>query len=779
MRSSLSLHTPVTSQKTASLMGKTFGVVEKRIDSESYSIKTPSGPLILRSNTSELSPGDRISISFTNNSIHLEKSGLLITNVELRSADSFSRGSLSNFKLIDLVQTLRTSLQSGTEQDIAQDAKTVLSALQENQTSVTSTEKPQLRLFITETEKLISQKSSLPKETVSTLQKIIENLKTTMQFSPEKSNPVTFALPAASNIKEGLYSVTSLAGAVKLLDIKENNTDIIDQLEIALKTSGKTMLRVLGNQTTGLVVSVLTPESSALEISSFLKTFKSPLLQSLPLESIETVLSVKNNITFDALKNLNSSLKNSPLQFPDERAGSRGAAIGAAANWFYTALDTEQTTKISVSQTPVVPAQKIIYDIENINNLLSTHPRISFPSLPQSGITEEQLCGNEKQSVIPLTIQKLGYDLESSIKNNENPLQPSLKKELLNLQHILQNDSESYPYAESTKERNALRGPRSVLLNEKLALPLKNLIDNLTELNNQITFHQKLQNQSSIASQYDNPKISESLVKNIQRITTSILPVLQSIQNLMSTAVNADLFTKDQSDQINSFMQILRKTGNASEGYLIDLQKRFSDVIDILSNRLTEDSIEKVLLQKGQSETTQSLTEKQPNPGLSGSLTTIQSTLSQTIESSLGRLESLQLLARQIPVPEGQQQMLALPMKIGDDWTEVNVRFLKKKSSPKKKNPQSSNFSVFLNLAPKQLGPISVKMDYIQKKSLKVAMYFEFESTKNYFLKFSDEIKNALKSLGLPLFSMDITQKKGNSNQKEATLLDTLIDMKV
>ena len=778
MRSSSLLHTPVTSQKTASLKGKTVGVIEKRINSENYLIKTPFGPLILRSNTNELSAGDRISISFTNNSIHLEKSGLLITNVELRSADSFSREPLSNFKRADLVQTLRTSLQSGTEQDIAQDAKRVLTILQENQTSITPTEKKQLRQFIAETEKLISQKNLLPKETVSTLQKIIENLRTAMLSSPEKSDPVTFALPASSNIKEGLYSVTTLAGAAKLLDINDKNTDIIDQLEIALKTNGQILLRVLGDETTGLVVSVLTPGSTALEISSFLKTLKSPLLQSLPLESIETVLSVKNNITFDELKNLDSLLKNSTLQFPDERAGSRGAAIGAAANWLYTALDTEQTTKISASQTAVIPAQKIIYDIENINNLLSNHPRISFPSLPQPGITEEQLCGNEKQSVIPLTIQKLGYDLESNIKNNENSLLPSLKKELLSLRHILQNDSESYPYAESSKERQTSREPLSVSLNKKLALPLKNLIDHQTELNNQISFHRQLHNQISIASQSDSLKFSESIVKNIQRITSSSLSLLQSIQNLISTGVNADHFTKDQSDQINSLMQILRKTDNTSEGYLIDLQKRFSSVIDILSNR-SENSTEKVLLQKGQSETPQSLTEKQPNAGLSGYLPTIQSTLSQTIESSLGRLESLQLLARQIPVPEGQQQMLALPIKIGNEWTEVNVRFLKQKSSQKKKNPQSSSFSVSLNLAPKQLGPISVKMDYIQKKSLKVAMNFEFESTKNYFLKFSDEIKNALKSLGLPLFSMDITQKKDNSNQKEATLLDTLIDMKV
>jgi hypothetical protein len=766
MRSTSLLNTPLISSNAVSLTGKTTGIVEKKVDSDSYAIKTPSGPLILKLNTNDLSPGDRISISFSNNSINLEKSGLLIKNVELRSTDAFTRGSLSDFKLTDHLKTLSTSLQSGTDQDITQNAKTVLTILQDNQTDTLQTDKSQLRLFVSETEKLLNRESSLPEETVSTLQKIVNNLKTTLQSIPEKNDPVTFTMPASSNIREGVYSANSLEDAVKLLDIKEDNIEVINQLEIALKTNGKITLRVRGNETAGYVVSFLTPESSAQEISSFLKTLKSPLLQSLPQESIEAVLNVKNSIAFDALKNLDDSLKGSTIQFPGERAGSRSAAVTVAANWLNTVLDNEQSIKFSVNQTPVVPAQKMIFDIQNINELLSSNPRNTLSSLTVPGITEAQLQSNDKQSIIPLTIQKLGYDLESNILKGNETLEPSLKKELLQLQNHLQTESEPYLHSEPAEEKQIAREPLPILLDEKLAVPIKNLIDNQTELT------KLLSSQRQLREQLPDSTISDSITKDNLKVVTNSTNTLQTIQNLLRNTVDIDTLTKNQAEQIDTLIQMLRKTNTASEGFLVDLQKRFSTLIDILSNRTGENSIEKPqgLPQAGG--------EKHPS-GQTENLSSIQSTLRQTIESSLGRLESLQLLARQIPVPDGQQQMLALPMKIGDEWTEVNISFLKRKNSSKKKNSESSIFSVSLNLAPKQLGPISVKMEYVQKKSLKIAMNFEIESTKNYFQKFSEEIKSALRSFGLPLFSIDITRKKDKSDQKKTTPLDTLIDMKV
>jgi hypothetical protein len=777
MRSTSLLPTPLASQNSTSIKGKTSGIVEKKIDSETYSIKTPSGPLILKLNSSELTPGDRISISFSNNSVHLEKSGLLIKNVELRSPDAFSKGSLSNYKLTDLLETLYTSLQSDTDQNITQNAKTVLTYLQENKTETLLTDKSQLRLFISETEKLLSQKNSLPKETISTLQKIVDNLKTASQSISEKNVPATFVLPASSNIKEGVYSVTSLADAIKLLDIREDNKDAINQLAIALKTSSKILLRVLGDETTGYVVSSLPPESSAQEISSFLRTLKSPLLQSLPQESIEIVLNVKGSITFDSLKNIDGLLKGSTIQFPGERGGSRSAAITAAANWFYTTLDTERSTKIPVNLTPVIPAQKLIHDIENINDLLNKYPQNTFSSLIQPGITEAQLQSNDKHSIIPHTIQKLGYDLESNFLNDKESSSPSLKKELLRLQDHLQTDSESYSHIESAKENQTERKPLSVLLNEKLAIPIKKLIDDQTEFAKQFTFQKQFSEQVSNGSHSEDSTISESTSKEIKKVFANSINTLQTIQNLIRNTSETDTLTKDQIGKIDTLIQMLRKTNNASESFFIDLQKHFSELINNLSSRTGADSIE-TNLAKVHSDVTQLTAEKTPASQYEY-LSSIQSTLRQTIESSLGRLESLQLLARQIPVADGQQQMLALPMRIGDEWTEVNISFLKRKNSSKKKNPQVSTFSVSLNLAPKHLGPIAVKMEYVQKKSLKIAMNFELESTKNYFQKFSEEIKNALRSYGLPLFSIDITRKKDKSDQKKTTPLDTLIDMKV
>ena len=49
---------------------------------------------------------------------------------------------------------------------------------------------------------------------------------------------------------------------------------------------------------------------------------------------------------------------------------------------------------------------------------------------------------------------------------------------------------------------------------------------------------------------------------------------------------------------------------------------------------------------------------------------TVAAALRNQTESVLGRLESLQVLARQAPSPEGQQQIFALPVKVDGQWDE-------------------------------------------------------------------------------------------------------------
>ena len=95
--------------------------------------------------------------------------------------------------------------------------------------------------------------------------------------------------------------------------------------------------------------------------------------------------------------------------------------------------------------------------------------------------------------------------------------------------------------------------------------------------------------------------------------------------------------------------------------------------------------------------------------------------LKQQVENALTRVESLQVLARQVSVTDGQQQVISLPMKIEGRWTDVVVKFLKKKDPGGKKEAQNRPVSVAIHVSPAQLGQIDVFMDYSGKKRFSCA----------------------------------------------------------
>ena len=151
----------------------------------------------------------------------------------------------------------------------------------------------------------------------------------------------------------------------------------------------------------------------------------------------------------------------------------------------------------------------------------------------------------------------------------------------------------------------------------------------------------------------------------------------------------------------------------------------------------------------------------------------------QSVDSLLNRLESLQLLARQVHTSSGEQQILALPMKIGGEWTEVNIRFLKKRQAEKTTQKQN-HFSVYLNVAPSILGAISVNMEYERKKELRLQIEFEKKDTKAWFSRNSDSLRQALRGLDLPLTQFEIRPAKNKSepdNTPENS--ESAIDLKV
>ncbi|MBD3391028.1 MAG: hypothetical protein GF418_03140 [Chitinivibrionales bacterium] len=143
-------------------------------------------------------------------------------------------------------------------------------------------------------------------------------------------------------------------------------------------------------------------------------------------------------------------------------------------------------------------------------------------------------------------------------------------------------------------------------------------------------------------------------------------------------------------------------------------------------------------------------------------------TIARQIENVLGRLESLQLLARTAPSTEGQQQILSLPVTIGGERTEVMVRLVRQRGGAKGRG--GGGFSVDVNVAPAFLGPVDVHMRYSRRRDLSVTVDFERGAARSWFDQNRQNLHQALQGIGFKSVSLSLrTPAPGPSQPKPSS----------
>jgi hypothetical protein len=119
-------------------------------------------------------------------------------------------------------------------------------------------------------------------------------------------------------------------------------------------------------------------------------------------------------------------------------------------------------------------------------------------------------------------------------------------------------------------------------------------------------------------------------------------------------------------------------------------------------------------------------------------------------ETIIQRIEALQVLAKPTNVPDGQQQLLMLPIRIGNEWSEVSIRLIKKREQGSNSKKERKDFAVQINVAPGFCGPVAVHMEYHPSRTLNVRMDCENPSTLAWFEHNRPLMSDALGKLGFP-----------------------------
>lgn len=139
------------------------------------------------------------------------------------------------------------------------------------------------------------------------------------------------------------------------------------------------------------------------------------------------------------------------------------------------------------------------------------------------------------------------------------------------------------------------------------------------------------------------------------------------------------------------------------------------------------------------------------------------------VEQLINRIESMQLLARQVNVPDGTSQILELPVKIGNEWTDVTLQFVKKRTG-KKGNDSQKHFTVQLDTSPSRLGQIRAVLDYEKGKNLSITMEFERKEVTAWFVRNQEQIRKSLQEHQVHFVNLHFKTPAASDSHKRSSV---------
>jgi|GEM_PF-3832873 len=602
-----------------------------------------------------------------------------------------------------------------------------------------------------------------------------------------------------SNREAGIYIFSSPEEAARFIGLEKNDRLLaeIDQLIIS---EGAVAIRIdaSADSNESSRATILSVADLPISLETMRATFTSTPLASVPIEVWKQILFDRSGLSFSILSQLDTVLQDAKQPFPVMRAGSVEAQNSALIQWLDTAFSLEKPSGDLAALTPSVSASAMVSDLEQSITSQQGHS-------PLNGFLQGELAPGitqpfTKQSIIT-AFESLGFTLEHSLTRADTvnnafaiPPEETLKSLLLHIRHQLE---KPVAQPDSTFKQNP---PETFGIAGANSIPSAQPTQNNYPVAGLIMLQQKIE-----------AFVTSGEPQNVDKIQ-SLIPLLKSELQSLSAYPDSTIETKQTSpspstsapleiDRLKSITDTLiamveKKTPNHAEALLTGNGPNSAEAAlptqtqaangwiaytDLFDEAL--DTVERIIrfLKDGSK-----IAESSPRDPVSGPVRNrsgkevegavqdqnqllrtapsgaTDTTLSHALSTAIDRLESLQLLARQVSTNQGTQQIVALPIKFNDTWTEINVRFFHRREQ-KKKHGSKGSVSVDINVAPPALGSLHAHLDYQTSRQLRLSITFERPSSAAWFIKQREEIIRSLKSSGMVAVHLELRQERAEN----------------
>lgn len=720
-------------------------------NSQTISIKAGSELITAKYMGTALQSGDSIRYTLLNDILLIEK--IPIKDQADRS-DSFIKQQPTDLnRIAHQIDSLLTEVsQSVLSDKTKQDAFSILESLAGLSAKVDP-------VLIQEISLILQTNGELNSDSTEKLKNLLLQIKRVIS-TPYLSR--FFELPTQS-LPGDIYNFETLED---LLSSSQLSKAIFSQIGTSAKSIDCQYIRIFPCGDKAIAAMISTDELQQ-ELKSLIGNFVSPQMRSVPVSTLQTIINSRDQLNLQTLNTIDELLASMPNI---KRTGSESVQHSTLTQWLLTSIDHQSILPELVNRYPST-ATSIISTIED-------NPSI-FPSSENFGITEKLLSTIAvKEDLIPLIIERLGFNFEHKISEPGFDLRDkhSLKESILNKI----NDSVMNAALPSDSVKTSI-SKYPLLHLDNICNELSVILENLTGDN-----HSALETKRIVQPLYDSLSQLEHLRKNYSHSNFEATGIDKKFENGFQKDLNDKLISllSDLVKNIRLFQNTFQTAGESNSSSLYDLfmlgQKLGKFIEHYIDYRNTDDFDPQKLLM------TRNTTESDPLPK---TVSTWSAMLKDSphpdqlskpfLDSLLNRLESLQLLNRPISTVDGTQQVLALPMNVGGEWTEVNIRLVKKRSSPKKK-VHKNFYKVEINLAPSKLGAINVRIEYEFKKRFNLRISFDRNQTLEWFSKNRTSFGKSLCNLGLPLVDFQLQSEVRKRCETENTALsNNVFDVKV
>ncbi|MBN2035572.1 MAG: hypothetical protein JW768_02400 [Chitinispirillaceae bacterium] len=773
-----------------------IGRVERQVGSDSYLISLGRDKINVTVTSGTLVAGERVNVIAHGRDLVIERLDEAARRPSGARSDSFVPHAVgSPRKLKGSLDTILLSLTQGRSDAVALRQS---EALFSSMASACSRIDAGLTATISSLLGTIAGSEEPSSEMIATAVKLIEQLKGKIDVSDPPASTGRVIIDGRA-LPEGMFAFTSVEEALRFLG-KDAAGDpaLAARLRTSLNAHGIIILSTRVYAAQESVLLLLGPEDVLRELDSWKgSALQSRMFKSVPADVFARVFADRGALPLDYLRLLDTFA--AALQMPagSSKAGSPDAQAASLVQWLHAAADSRAAPSALAPLAPVFSPASIIDALRDLAAAWSRLPQttVAIPPPEQFGLVAPALDKtSDRLGLIARMVQRLGLDFEQAIAAKRTPDTAGLKPFLLQLLHLIEPArplADTALAASSPATQGAAVPPHAAALFaavqecRQACLTAIDKMTGATPLSAAGAEAQQPLDRPAHDLRQELRAFFASLVGRIERQQNDLLLLIRGSAQAASSGQElseetAEAFLRDVKERLNAFIRqsiaVLELTiqkhaqqdaaharsQSPSEPagppafYTTALEKSLLALISRL------DLFRPRVISMAEAALREALHENAARAGADGkggapaapadhdASPMVRQTVQANIETLLQRIESLQLMARQTPTASGEQQIISLPVKIGEEWTEMHVRLIKQHRKERRGGGDRQHYTVYINVAPTLLGPICARLDYQVKKSLSIALEIESAPTRAWFKRKRSALRDSLVALGLP-----------------------------